>query len=54
MKTSRVVNMVILKHHLKALRLPTVSGECEKVAKQCAADGADHLEYLLCTLYTGK
>jgi DNA replication protein DnaC len=47
MKTSHVVNMVLLKHHLKALRLPTVSAECEKVAKQCAAEGADHLTYLL-------
>jgi DNA replication protein DnaC len=47
MKTSRVVNMVLLKHHLKALRLPTVSAECEKVAQHCAAEGADHLTYLL-------
>src|SRR4051794_17493486 len=47
MKTSRVVNMVLLKHHLKALRLPTVSAECEKAARRCAAEGQDHLEYLL-------
>lgn len=47
MKTSQVVNMVLLKHHLKALRLPTVSGECEKLAQQCASEGADYLAYLL-------
>lgn len=38
---------VLLKHHLKALRLPTVLAECEKVAKQCAADNIDHLGFLL-------
>jgi DNA replication protein DnaC len=47
MKTSRAVNMVLLKHHLKGLRLPTVSAECEKVARQCTAEGVDHLGYLL-------
>lgn len=47
MKTSPVVNTMLLKHHLKALRLPTVSAECEKVAKQCASAGDDHLTYLL-------
>lgn len=38
---------VLLKHHLKALRLPTVWNECEKVARQCAADNVDHLGFLL-------
>jgi DNA replication protein DnaC len=38
---------VLLKHHLKALRLPTVWAECEKVARQCAADNIDHLGFLL-------
>jgi DNA replication protein DnaC len=38
---------VLLKHHLKALRLPTVWAECEKVARQCAADNVDHLGFLL-------
>lgn len=38
---------VLLKHHLKALRLPTVLAECEKVARQCAADNVDHLGFLL-------
>ena len=38
---------VLLKHHLKSLKLPTILGECEKVAARCAADNVDHLGYLL-------
>ena len=38
---------VLLKHHLKALKLPTMHHECEKIAQRCAADNADHLAYLL-------
>ena len=38
---------VLLKHHLKALKLPTMHSECEKVAQRCAADNADHLAFLL-------
>jgi DNA replication protein DnaC len=38
---------VLLKHHLKSLKLPTMHSECEKVAQRCAADNADHLAYLL-------
>jgi len=38
---------VLLKHHLKALRLPTVAAECEKVATRAAAENADHLGFLL-------
>jgi DNA replication protein DnaC len=38
---------VLLKHHLKAMRLPTVLAECEKVAQRCAADNVDHLGFLL-------
>jgi DNA replication protein DnaC len=38
---------VLLKHHLKVLRLPTVLAECEKVAQRCAADNVDHLGFLL-------
>jgi len=40
-------SVVLLKHHLKALKLPTILSECEKVAARCAADNADHLSYLL-------
>ena len=47
MKTLETKSVVLLHHHLKALRLPTIGAECEKVAKQAAADNADHLSYLL-------
>ena len=47
MTTRETKSMVLLRHHLKALRLPTIGAECEKVAAQCAADNADHLNYLL-------
>jgi DNA replication protein DnaC len=38
---------VLLAHHLKALKLPTFLREHDKLARQCAAEGADHLRYLL-------
>ena len=38
---------VLLKHHLKSLRLPTVARECEKLAVRCAGANVDHLGYLL-------
>ena len=38
---------VLLAHHLKALKLPTFLRENDKLARQCAAEGADHLRYLL-------
>ena len=38
---------VLLAHHLKALKLPTVLREYDKVARQCAAEGADYPRYLL-------
>ena len=38
---------VLLKHHLKALKLPTMHGECEKVAARCATENVDHLGFLL-------
>jgi len=40
-------SVVLLHHHLKALRLPTIGAECEKVARRAASDGSDHLTYLL-------
>ncbi len=46
-KTLETKSVVLLHHHLKALRLPTIGAECEKVAKQAAADNVDHLSYLL-------
>jgi DNA replication protein DnaC len=47
MKAIETKSVVLLRHHLKALRLPTVSAECEKVAARCATDNVDHLGYLL-------
>ena len=38
---------VLLAHHLKQLKLPTVLREYEKVARECARDGIDHPRYLL-------
>lgn len=47
MKTLESKSVLLLKHHLKALRLPTINAEAEKIAAQAAADNADHLTYLL-------
>jgi DNA replication protein DnaC len=47
MTKTETKSTVLLKHHLKALRLPTVLAECEKVAGRCAAENADHLSFLL-------
>ena len=37
---------ILLRHHLKKLRLPTVLREHEKLAQQCADENADHIRYL--------
>src|SRR5713101_2950275 len=47
MKQLESKSLVLLHHHLKALRLPTIGSECEKVARQAASDNVDHLSYLL-------
>ena len=38
---------VLLQHHLKSLRLPTMQRECEKVATRAASENLDHLAFLL-------
>ncbi len=38
---------VLLAHHLKTLKLPTFLREYDKVARRCAAEGVDHVRYLL-------
>ena len=38
---------VLLQHHLKKLRLPTFQSEYERLARQCATEGRDHVPYLL-------
>ncbi len=47
MTKTETKSTVLLKHHLKTLKLPTMHHECEKIAQRCAADNADHLAYLL-------
>ena len=37
---------ILLAHHLKALKLPTFLREHQKLARQCAAEGMDHVRYL--------
>ena len=37
---------ILLEHHLKKLKLPTVLREYEKLARQCAAEGLDHVQFL--------
>jgi DNA replication protein DnaC len=38
---------VLLAHHLRQLKLPTVLREYEKVAAEAAREGQDHIRYLL-------
>ena len=37
---------LLLAHHLKALKLPTFLREYDKQARQCAAEGVDHVRYV--------
>lgn len=45
--TMSTAPQVLLAHHLKQLKLPTVLREYDKVARECARDGVDHPRYLL-------
>ena len=47
MKKLETQSTVLLRHHLKALKLPTMTAECEKVAARCAREDVDHLGFLL-------
>ena len=47
MSKTETKNTVLLKHHLKALKLPTIHAQCERIAEHAAADNADHLAFLL-------
>src|SRR3974390_2954466 len=38
---------LLLRHHLKQLKLPTFLAEYDKQAQDCARSGADHVRYLL-------
>jgi DNA replication protein DnaC len=37
---------LLLQHHLKTLKLPTVLREYTKLARQCAIEGLDHVQFL--------
>ena len=37
---------ILLAHHLKTLKLPTFLREYDKLARQCAAEGLDHVQFL--------
>lgn len=47
MSKTETKSTVLLQHHLKALKLPTMLSECTKVAARCAAENVDHLAFLL-------
>ena len=47
MKKIETKSVGLLQHHLKALKLPTILAECQKIASRCAADNVDHLGFLL-------
>jgi DNA replication protein DnaC len=40
-------DVLLLKHHLTALHLPTIKAECEQTARQCAGENTDYLGFLL-------
>jgi DNA replication protein DnaC len=47
MKKHETKSTVLLKHYLKALKLPTIWSECEATAARCARENVDHLGFLL-------
>jgi DNA replication protein DnaC len=47
MTKTETKSTVLVKHHLKQLKLPTMHGECEKVAARSAQENLDHLAFLL-------
>ena len=47
MKKLETKSTVLLKHHLKALKMPCMHDECEKFAARCAKENVDHLGFLL-------
>jgi DNA replication protein DnaC len=47
MSTTAERPQLLLKHHLKQLKLPTFLAEYERQAQECAQSGADHVRYLL-------
>jgi DNA replication protein DnaC len=46
MTTANEAPDLLLQHHLKKLRLPTVLRDYQKLARQCASENVDHVRYL--------
>ncbi len=47
MKKIETKSTVLLKHHLKQLKMSTMERECEEIAFRCAKENVDHLGFLL-------
>ena len=47
MTKTETKSTVLLHHHLRTLKLPTMLAECEKVARRCSTENIDHLAFLL-------
>ena len=47
MSKTETKSTVLVKHHLKQLKLPTMHAECEKTAARAGRDNLDHLAFLL-------
>jgi DNA replication protein DnaC len=47
MSKTETKSTVLVKHHLKQFKLPTMQSECEKTAARAAKENLDHLAYLL-------
>jgi DNA replication protein DnaC len=46
-KSVLAADLVLLRHYLTSLRLPTIKAECEQVARACASENVDYLGFLL-------
>ena len=46
-RRAAATDVVLLKHQLTALHLPTVKAECEQLARECATENIDYLGFLL-------
>jgi DNA replication protein DnaC len=44
--TTKGLDKLLLAHHLKTLKLPTFLREYDKLARQCASEGLDHVQFL--------
>jgi DNA replication protein DnaC len=47
MKKLETKQTVLLKHHLKQLKLPSFERDCEEASFRCAQENVDHLGFLL-------